>query len=246
MELIPAIDIIEGRCVRLSQGDYEKRTTYDADPVDMARRYADCGVGRIHVVDLDGAKASQPENLRLLERMAYALDGVGIEWGGGIKSAEALHSVFDSGAEYAVVGSVAALRPDDFRAWLKAFGPERMVLGADAKDGKVAVNGWLEATELGIDELVGKFTPDGLSQVVCTDISRDGMLAGPNAELYTGLQQKFPEVCFTVSGGVSSMADIRNLASAGLKRAIIGKAIYEGKISLKEIEQYVISDSVKD
>ena len=239
MELIPAIDIIEGRCVRLSQGDYEKSTVYDTDPTDMARRYIDCGVQRIHVVDLDGAKASAPKNLHLLERMAYAVGDTVVEWGGGIKSAEALHSVFDSGAAYAVVGSVAALHPELFSNWLATFGPERIVLGADAKDGRIAVNGWIDSTMLGVDELVEKFLGNGLSQVVCTDISRDGMLAGPSTELYTDLQNKFPTVVFTVSGGVSSMDDIRHLATLGLKRTIIGKAVYEGRISLKEIERYI-------
>ena len=240
IELIPAIDIIGGRCVRLSQGDYERQTTYDAEPADMVKRFADCGVKRVHVVDLDGAKAAQPENLPTLEKMA-GIDGVNIEWGGGLKTETAVRQVFDAGAAYAIVGSVAAKQPDLFTTWLNAFGAERMVLGADVREGKVSVSGWQEDLNLGIEALIDIFQPHGLCQVICTDISRDGMLQGPSFDLYTQLQAAYPDIDFTVSGGISSMDDIRRLNSLNLRKVIIGKAIYEGRISLKEIETYIIT-----
>ena len=207
IEIIPAIDIIEGRCVRLSQGDYARSKVYDASPVDMAKRYADCGVKRIHVVDLDGAKSSSPKNLKTLEKMAVGAS-VEIEWGGGIKSEESLRALFDYGATYAIVGSVAARTPELFAEWLDMFGGEKMVLGADVRDGKVSVNGWQEDLGVSIEELVDGFLPHSLSQVICTDITKDGMLQGPSFGLYADLQSRYESVDFTVSGGISSMADI--------------------------------------
>lgn len=241
VELIPAIDIIEGRCVRLSQGDYAQTKVYDTSPVDMAKRYADCGVKRIHVVDLDGAKSSSPRNLKTLEKMAVGAD-VEIEWGGGIKSEESLRALFDYGATYAIVGSVAAQNQMLFAEWLARYGGGRMVLGADVRDGKVAVNGWQQEVELTIDDLVDEFLPMGLSQVICTDISRDGMLQGPSFELYTRLQEQYGAVDFTVSGGISAMKDIEQCASLGLRKVIIGKAIYENRITLKDIERWLLNE----
>lgn len=237
IEIIPAIDIIGGRCVRLSQGDYGRCKTYDAQPDDMVRLYADCGVRRVHVVDLDGAKAAAPCNLSTLERLA-GLDGIAIEWGGGIKSENSLRAIFDSGAAYAVVGSVAARRPELFAEWLDSFGGGRMVLGADVREGKVSVNGWLEDLDLSIEALIGQFLPHGLNQVICTDISRDGMLQGPAFDLYTRLQAAYPEVDFTVSGGISSMDDIRRLDGLGLRKVVVGKAIYEHRITPADIERW--------
>lgn len=237
IEIIPAIDIIEGRCVRLSQGDYARRRVYDASPVDMAKRYADCGVRRIHVVDLDGAKSSAPRNLKTLERMASGVD-VEIEWGGGIKSEESLRALFDYGADYAIVGSVAARKPQLFAEWLLRFGGGRMILGADVRDGKVSVNGWQEDLTIGIVDMVDEFLPHGLCQAICTDISRDGMLQGPAFDLYTSLQQRYDKVDFTVSGGVGSMSDIERLNGLSLRRVIVGKAIYENRITLKDIERW--------
>lgn len=241
VEIIPAIDIIEGRCVRLSQGDYAQTKVYDASPVDMAKRYADCGVKRIHVVDLDGAKSSSPRNLKTLEKMAVGAD-VEIEWGGGIKSEESLRALFDYGATYAIVGSVAAQNQMLFAEWLARYGGERMVLGADVRDGKVAVNGWQQEVELTIDDLVGEFLPLGLSQVICTDISRDGMLQGPSFELYTRLQEQYGAVDFTVSGGISAMKDIEECNRLGLRKVIVGKAIYENRITLKDIERWLLNE----
>lgn len=234
MIILPAIDIIGGRCVRLSQGDYNQQTQYEAMPVDMVKQYVAHGFKRIHVVDLDGAKASSPQNLDTLSELA-AVPGAEIEWGGGIKSVEALGAVLDAGAKYAVVGSVAAKQPELFEQWLRMFGPERIVLGADVREGRVAVNGWQEEMDVTIDDLVDRFLKYDLSQVICTDISRDGMLQGPATELYVRLQKKYPKVDFTVSGGISSMTDIHALKAAHLRRVIVGKAIYEGRITLDEL-----------
>ena len=240
IEIIPAIDIIEGRCVRLSQGDYERRKVYDESPVDMAKRYADCGVKRIHVVDLDGAKSSAPKNLKTLERMVIG-SGVEIEWGGGIKCEESLRALFDYGAHYAIVGSVAAQQPMLFAEWLARFGGDKMVLGADVREGKVSVNGWQEDLTVTIEELIDGFLPMGLNQVICTDITKDGMLQGPSDELYVELQGRYPSVDFTVSGGISSMADIERLNEKGLRKVIVGKAIYENRITLKDIERWSLN-----
>lgn len=236
IEIIPAIDIIEGRCVRLSQGDYGRSKVYDTLPLDMALAFQDAGVNRLHLVDLDGAKQSAPANLRVLEQLAYRTS-MEIEWGGGIKSADALRAVFDSGATYGICGSVAALNPELFREWLIAFGA-KVILGADIRDGKVAVNGWLAETELGIEELIDMFSGDGLGNVICTDISKDGMLQGPSFELYKDLQQRYDAIDITVSGGISCMDDIEKLEEMGLRKVIVGKAIYEGRITLKDIERW--------
>lgn len=234
MMILPAIDLIGGRCVRLSQGDYEQKKQYDASPLEMVEAYVRHGLQRIHVVDLDGAKASHPENLDVLRQIA-SVPGVEIEWGGGIKSTEALEQVFEAGARYAVVGSVAARQPELFETWLQEFGPERMVLGADVKGGCVSVNGWQEEVNLSIDQLIDRFLPLGLNQVICTEISRDGMLQGPATNLYVRLQEKYPMVDITVSGGISSCADIDELRQLGLRKVIVGKAIYEGRIKLEEL-----------
>lgn len=235
IEIIPAIDIIEGRCVRLSRGDYGSRRIYDGLPVDMAAAYADCGVKRIHLVDLDGARSSAPKNLATLEKVASRVK-VEIEWGGGVKTPEALSSVFDAGASHAIVGSIAARDPELFGRWLTLFGAGRMILGADVKDGHIAVNGWADTMPLEISSLVDTLLSSGLNQVICTDISRDGMLCGPSFDLYANLRREFPTVCFTVSGGISSMADIERLDRQGEKKVIVGKAIYENRISLEDIK----------
>ena len=236
IEVIPAIDIIDGRCVRLSQGDYGRSKTY-GDPLDMAKAFADAGASRVHLVDLDGAKASSPANLAVLEKIA-SLGALRSEWGGGIKSAQALRSVFDAGADWAIVGSIAALEPDLFAQWLQAFGPEKLILGADVKNARIAVKGWLEESALGIEDLLEKFRPCGLVQVICTDISKDGMLCGPSEEMYTQLKTRFPEMEFTVSGGISKNADIERIEELGLPRVIVGKAFYEGRITLKELAKW--------
>ena len=240
MELIPAIDLIDGRCVRLTQGDYAQTKIYDEDPVEVARRYADCGIRRLHIVDLDGAKAKAPCNLRVLERVATATS-LDIEWGGGIKDTDALRSAVNAGASRIICGSIAVDDAPLFAQWLQEYGAERMILGADVRNGKVATHGWLKDGGIGVEELVEKFLSDGLSQIICTDISCDGMLQGPNFPLYTELQQRFPTVDVTLSGGISSMKDIDRAHEEGIRAVIIGKAIYEGRITLKDLERWLLN-----
>ncbi len=237
IRIIPAIDLIGGRCVRLTRGDYATKKVYDASPVETARRYADCGVQRIHLVDLDGAKASRPCNLSVLEQIAAAVS-CELEWGGGIASSEDLAQVFDAGASHAIIGSVAALQPERFEEWLSRWG-SRMILGADVRQTegrwRVAVKGWQEEAPLSLDAILRRFAGRELREAIVTDIGRDGMLQGPTTGLYVQLQAAFPQVTFTVSGGVSSMDDIRALDAAGLQKAIVGKALYENRITLKDI-----------
>lgn len=236
-DIIPAIDIIDGKCVRLSQGDYNAKTVYDASPVDMVKRFVDHGFTRIHAVDLDGAKAGRPCNLSVLEKMASASGDARIEWGGGIKTDDDMRDCVNAGCAFAVIGSVAAKQPELFDRWLERYGNEMMVLGADLRDGKVAVSGWLGDTDITIDGIVERFLPLGLTQAIVTDISRDGMLQGPSFDLYTEIQAKYPDVDFTVSGGISSFADVEKCAELGLRSVIVGKALYEGHVSLKELER---------
>ena len=240
IEIIPAIDIIDGKCVRLSQGDYDSKKVYDYSVLDMALRYADCGVRRIHMVDLDGAKISRPANLKALEQVASRVR-LEIEWGGGISSSEALKSVTDAGATCAIIGSIAVKDPDLMSCWLSTYGPEKIILGADVREGKVAVKGWLEDSQKTIRDLLADYP--SLTQVICTDISRDGMLEGPSFDLYGELQKGYPGITFTVSGGISGMQDIERLDSMGLRKVITGKAIYEHRISLKEIERWQLQNA---
>ena len=233
IEMIPATDLIGGRCVRLTQGDYTSRKTYYRDPLEAALRFEEAGPRRLHMVDLDGAKAAEPQNLAVLERIA-AKTSLEVQYGGGIKSRAALRSVFDAGARRAVCGSVAVREPELFARWIAEFGPERLILGADVRDGVVAIQGWTERSERTAPELIETFLPAGLRQVVCTDISRDGMLCGPAVALYADLQRRFPQVEITVSGGVSSPDDIARLEREGLRSVIVGKALYEGRITLEK------------
>ena len=237
-ELIPAIDLIEGRCVRLTQGDYADKKVYEQEPVDMAKMYADCGVRRLHVVDLDGAKAKEPCNLRVLERLATETS-LDIEWGGGIKSTEALRSAINAGANRVICGSVAVDNAELFASWLQNYGAEHVILGADVRGRNVATHGWLKESQVTIDNIIEQFLPFGLKQLICTDISKDGMLQGPNFPLYVELKEKYPTVDTTLSGGISSMDDIRKAAELGLHSVIIGKAIYEGRITLKDLELWL-------
>ena len=237
--IIPAIDLMDGKCVRLTQGDYGQKKEYSADPLDMARQYEDCGITRLHVVDLDGAKAKKPCNLAVLEKIA-SRTSLDVEWGGGIKDSSALESALDAGADRIICGSIAVDDRLEFTTWLSEYGPSQIVLGADVRDGKVATHGWLKDSGLSLDELMGWYVPEGLSQMICTDISKDGMLQGPDFEFYVGLKNTWQSVDITLSGGISCMADIEKAAALGLHSVIVGKAIYEGKISLKEIESWLL------
>ncbi|MDE6341417.1 MAG: 1-(5-phosphoribosyl)-5-[(5-phosphoribosylamino)methylideneamino]imidazole-4-carboxamide isomerase [Muribaculaceae bacterium] len=240
IEIIPAIDIIGGSCVRLSQGDYSSKRVYDTTPGEMAEAYAAAGIRRLHLVDLDGAKAGEPRNLEVLRHIA-GLGLLKIEWGGGITNREALDAVLQAGADYAIIGSLAVKQPRLMEEWLCEFGGDKIILGADVRGGKVSVSGWLEDSDFSVEDLIQRFLPFGLKEVICTDISKDGMLRGPSEDLYLQLRESFPSVIFTVSGGISSMADIRRLDALGLRRVIVGKAIYEGRISLDDLRKYIES-----
>jgi phosphoribosylformimino-5-aminoimidazole carboxamide ribotide isomerase len=241
IHIIPAIDLIDGRCVRLTQGDYYQKKVYDGSPSDVARSYADCGVQRIHLVDLDGAKAGAPKNLASLEAIAKAVS-CEIECGGGLSDEASVQAAFDAGATHAIIGSVAARRPDLLETWLKKYGA-KMILGADVRDGRIAVSGWQDSVALGIEDLVSRFQPLGLQECIVTEISRDGMLSGPASALYVRLQRDFPEISFTVSGGISGMGDIRSLDALHLRKVIVGKAIFENRISLEDIKSWSQSAS---
>lgn len=236
IEIIPAIDLIGGQCVRLTQGDYARRTVYSSDPVEVARSYEAIGIRRLHVVDLDGAKASAPQNLDTLRKIATTTT-LDVQYGGGIKSGEALRAVLEAGANRAICGSIAITDPARFEAWLTAYGAEHIVLGADTKAGRVAINGWQDSSTTDVQTIIRRFAARGLRQTICTDISRDGMLGGPNFDLYAALQSEFPTVEITVSGGISTLDDIVRLDAMGLRSVIVGKAIYEGRITLKELER---------
>ncbi len=236
--IIPAIDIIGGECVRLTRGDYSQKSSYYKDPLEVALRYEDCGIERLHVVDLDGAKGQRPVNLRVVERIATRTR-LDIQFGGGIKSRESLCDIFNAGAARAICGSVAIKEPELFEGWLTEFGASKIILGADTKDGKVAINGWLESSQMSVDELIERFAAAGLSQVICTDIAQDGTLEGASTPLYVALQERFPQIDITVSGGISSADDILSLNDHNLRSVIVGKAIYEGRITFEQLAKLV-------
>lgn len=238
--VIPAVDIMDGRTVRLTKGDYSQRKNYDCDPVDMAQKYQDCGVTMLHLVDLDGARAGEPRNLRILEKIA-SRTSLEIEWGGGVGTSVALRSVIEAGADRVICGSVAVDSPDLFISWLSEYGTERVLLGADIRDGKVATHGWLRDSDVSVRDLLGKYVPEGLSRMICTDISRDGMLQGPDFGFYSELQREWPAVDVILSGGISCAEDIRRACASGIRGVIVGKALYEGRISLKQLGDLITS-----
>lgn len=242
IEIIPAIDIIGGKCVRLSQGDYSRKTIYNEDPLEVARMFEDAGIKRLHLVDLDGAREKHIVNYKVLELIAGKTNLV-IDFGGGLKSDKDLEIAFNSGAAMVTGGSIAVKDPETFLRWLTTFGGEKIILGADAKDGNIAVNGWEEHTELSIIDFINTFEGKGVKKVISTDISRDGMLSGPAYGLYAMIQEKFSKLEIIASGGISSMDEIFKLADMKVPGVITGKAIYEGKITLKEIEKYNQSGS---
>ena len=242
IELIPAIDIIDGKCVRLSQGDYDRVKEYSASPADVAREMQDHGITRLHLVDLDGAKSKHVVNWHTLEQIANATNLV-IDFGGGVKTDEDLRIVFDCGAQMVTGGSIAVKEPETYGRWLVKYGAERIILGADVKEGMIAVNGWQEGSDSELMSFLNHYTGLGVQKVICTEISRDGMLQGPAISLYQDILAQFPELHLIASGGVSSLADIEALAEAKVPGVIFGKALYEGKITFKEIEKFFILHS---
>ena len=233
-EIVPAIDLIGGRCVRLRQGSFEQQTDYAADPVDLAKAYADAGARRLHIVDLDGAKAGRVMQLDLAVRMAQG-SGLIADFGGGVRTFEDARRVIDAGIAQVNIGSAAIRDPDMMRRTLIELRPEHAILAADARDGKVAAAGWKDQTELTLADLIGRFMGDGLAWVLTTDIARDGMMSGPALDLYKDLKAKFPQLGLIASGGVASTADIVALGRLGIERAVVGKALLEGHIPLKEL-----------
>lgn len=239
IELVPAIDMIEGKCVRLTQGDYDTQKIYNESPLEVAKQFQDAGVTRLHMVDLDGAKAGHIVNYRMLEKVASHTD-LSIDFGGGLKSDDDLHIAFDCGAQMVTGGSIAVKNPDLFLSWITRYGSERIILGADAKEKKIAISGWKEGTAIDLIPFIKDYQSKEISKVICTDIARDGMLQGPAVKLYQEMQQEMPGLYVIASGGVSSMGDIERLEEANIPAVIFGKAIYEGRISLKEIETFIV------
>jgi phosphoribosylformimino-5-aminoimidazole carboxamide ribotide isomerase len=237
MYLIPAIDLIGGKCVRLTQGDYQKMTVYHDNPVEMAQRFEDAGISHLHLVDLDGAKAKTVVNLHVLEGIARHTS-LHIDFGGGVQSDEDIRRVFDAGAAQVTGGSIAVKNPEMFTRWLQTYGSDRIILGADARDGKIAVSGWQEITELPLSDFIGDYIAKGVKYAICTDVGRDGMLQGAAGELYAALMQQFPDLQLIASGGVGSIADVEALQSLDLYGVIIGKAFYEGRITWEELKYY--------
>lgn len=234
IELIPAIDIIDGKCVRLSQGDYDRRKEYDERPLEVAKRLQDVGIRHLHVVDLDGAASSHIVNYKSLEQIATHTDLM-IDFGGGLKTDDDLRIAFECGAAMVTGGSIAVKDAETFCRWLQIYGNERIILGADAKDKKVAVSGWKENSDLELLPFINSYVERGISKVICTDISKDGMLQGPALELYQEILEQHPSLHLIASGGVGSMDDIKRLEEAGVPAVIFGKALYEGRITMDEL-----------
>ena len=231
IQLIPAIDIIQGQCVRLCKGDYDTKRVYGS-PLDMALQFQDLGFSRLHLVDLDGAKASHVVNINVLEEITQKTRRE-VDFGGGVKTDDDLRRAFDSGASLVTVGSIAVTKPELYLEWLSQYGPQRLILGADVRNGQISINGWLENSSLGLNDFLTPFMQAGNLNVLCTDISRDGMLQGPSTPLYRQLMADFPQCHLIASGGVSSIEDISTLDQAGIPAVVFGKAIYEGHIDMK-------------
>ncbi|MFC0776105.1 1-(5-phosphoribosyl)-5-[(5-phosphoribosylamino)methylideneamino]imidazole-4-carboxamide isomerase [Terrimonas alba] len=237
MQLIPAIDIIDGKCVRLTQGDYEQKKIYNEHPLEVAKQFEGAGLQRLHLVDLDGAKQKAVKNWKVLEMIA-SKTGLVIDFGGGIATEKDVKVVFESGAAFATVGSMAVKNEAEFVKWLMIFGGEKFLLGADVKDKMIAIHGWLETTDKSIFNFIENYSKKGVSQVFCTDVSKDGKLEGPSVELYTEIIKKFPGLFFIASGGVANVNDLHTLKEIGCSGAIIGKAIYENRISLTDLKNF--------
>jgi phosphoribosylformimino-5-aminoimidazole carboxamide ribotide isomerase len=237
MQIIPAIDIIDGKCVRLTQGDYAQKKVYNERPLEVAKQFEDIGLTRLHLVDLDGAKAGAVKNWKVLEIIAGKTSLI-IDFGGGIKKEQDLQVVFECGAALATIGSMAVKDEETFTNWLSSYGAEKFLLGADVKNEKIAISGWTETTDIWIYDFIGRYMQKGIRQLFCTDVSKDGLLEGPAAGLYKNIMSKFGDLQLIASGGVSSLNDLDALQEAGCSGVIIGKAIYEGRITLQELTSY--------
>jgi len=238
MEIIPAIDIIEGKCVRLTKGDYEQKKVYNENPLEVAKEFEDTGLKRLHLVDLDGAKAGDVKNWKVLEQIASKTELL-IDFSGGISTSKNVRICFNSGAAYAAVGSIAVKNEEELTAWLIEFGVEKFIIGADVKEEKLAIKGWTETTDVTVFDLIENYKTKGVKQVFCTDISKDGLLQGTGIDLYKKILNSHPSINLIASGGVSSIDDLLQLREAGCSGAIVGKAIYEKKILLKDLKQFI-------
>jgi phosphoribosylformimino-5-aminoimidazole carboxamide ribotide isomerase len=236
MIIIPAIDIINGKCVRLTQGDYGQKVVYNDNPVEVAKQFEEAGIKRVHIVDLDGAKAGSIINLKVLENIAAAT-GLAIDFGGGVKSITDVGNIFNAGAAIVTIGSLAVKHPEILEEWLMEFGTDKFLIGADVLEGKIKISGWLEDAGINIFDFIGKMLGLGVTNIFCTDISKDGVMEGPSPELYKKIIAEHPEVNLIASGGVSNINDIILLKEIGCKGAIIGKAIYEGKVPLNPLKE---------
>ncbi|WP_167597036.1 1-(5-phosphoribosyl)-5-[(5-phosphoribosylamino)methylideneamino]imidazole-4-carboxamide isomerase [Leeuwenhoekiella sp. ZYFB001] len=239
MRIIPAIDIIDGKCVRLSKGDYNTKKIYNESPLEVAKEFEAHGIQYLHLVDLDGAKSKHIVNHKVLEQIA-SQTSLKIDFGGGLKTDDDLRIAFESGASQITGGSIAVKDPETFKSWLQKFGANKIILGADAKDEKVAVSGWLEESKEELIPFIQGYQKEGVSYVICTDISKDGMLEGPSFELYKRILEETKNLKLIASGGISTFDELPKLAELGCEGTIIGKAIYEGRISMKQLENYIL------
>jgi len=237
MQIIPAIDIIEGKCVRLTEGDYAQKKIYNEDPLEVAKAFEGIGLMRLHLVDLDGAKAGQVVNWKVLEKIANNTE-LKIDFGGGIKTEATLKTVLDTGATYATIGSLAVKNELLFQEWIARFGANTFMLGADVFEEKIAIGGWMEKTEISVFDFMKSYIDKGVKQIFCTDIKKDGKLQGPSIELYQKIIEQFPNLHLIASGGVSSLDDLIELEEIGCSAAIVGKAIYENKITISELANF--------
>jgi phosphoribosylformimino-5-aminoimidazole carboxamide ribotide isomerase len=237
IELIPAIDLIDGKCVRLTQGDYDSKKIYNEDPLEVAKMFEDYGIRRLHVVDLDGARAGRIIHYRILERLATHTSLI-IDFGGGLKTTADLEVAFESGAQMVTGGSIAIKEPETFVSWIKQYGSQKIILGADGKNGKIAIDGWQNTTEKELIPFIEYYQQQGVRKVICTDISRDGMLQGPAIDLYRTIREALPDIYLIASGGIGTVNDIEALETAGICAVIFGKAIYEGRIQLKDLIRF--------
>lgn len=236
-QIIPAIDLMDGQCVRLSQGDYAKKTVYHSQPEEVAKAFEGAGIQRLHLVDLDGAKAHEPQNLKVLERIAKSTS-LSIDFGGGVKSTASMQRVMDAGAQQVTAGSIAVSKPELVMEFLQSYGPERIILGADVKEERIAIGAWQESSSQLIWDFLSDYINKGIRYTISTDVAKDGLLQGPNMDLYARMQEKYPELHVIASGGVSNMTDLQDLRSLNLYGVIVGKAFYEGRISLDAMAQF--------